>query len=115
VVFFNKHYLHYIGTCASEASVGPRNGGKLKGLFVKRLDPNDGWTLSILKIFSLKINLNILTFYIKSIIFQIKKSLQNKIFHFFIQNILTFFFLGKNIKWPLKLPLICKMAPQSFN
>jgi hypothetical protein len=26
-----------------------------------------------------------------------------------------FFFFGKNIKWPPKLPVICKMAPQSFN
>jgi hypothetical protein len=39
----------------------------------------------------LKINLKILIFYITSIIIQIKKSQQNKFFHFFIQNIFTFF------------------------
>jgi hypothetical protein len=63
-------------------------------LFAKGL----AWLCKIPKIFFLKININIPTFYITSIIFyhflNKKKSLQNKKFHFSIQNILTFFLIS---------------------
>jgi hypothetical protein len=63
-------------------------------MFGKRPDPKTQNPKKISYTFSLKINSNILTFYIKSITFitiQIKKLLHNKFFHFFIQNITTFF------------------------
>jgi hypothetical protein len=64
--------------------------GRIKALFANGWD----WICKIPKKNFLKINLNIFTFYITSITFQIKKLLQNKNFHFFIQNILTFFLIS---------------------
>jgi hypothetical protein len=44
-----------------------------------------------------------------------KRGLQNNlVFSISPATVVFFFLFGKNIKWPLKLPAICKMALQSF-
>jgi hypothetical protein len=99
-LFYTKHsyfFLHINQICYNTSSLPPVQSIPKHTMapFVYGLD----WTCKIKKkkIFFLKINSNILTFYITSITFyhfSNKKITTKQKFHFYIQNILTFFLIS---------------------